>query len=67
MLWSNNFYIKLINYKHKIFNILLILKAKMKRIVRFGKRKFRCILKKVRVKGKQERYTEKVFCREIRK
>ncbi len=38
----------------------------MKRIVRFGKRKFRCELKKVRVRGKQERYTEKVFCREIK-
>jgi len=39
----------------------------MIRIVRFGKRKFRCELKKVRVKGKQERYTEKVFCREVKK
>ena len=39
----------------------------MIRIVKFGKRKFRCVLKKVRVKGKQERYTEKVFCREVKK
>ena len=38
----------------------------MKRIVRFGKRKFRCELKKVRVRGKQEIYTEKVFCREVK-
>jgi len=36
-------------------------KNKMKRIVKFGKRKFRCELKKVRVSGKQEGYTKKRF------
>ena len=39
----------------------------MKRIVKFGKKKFICELKKVRVSGKDERYTEKVFCKEIKK
>ena len=39
----------------------------MKKIVTFGKKKFICELKKVRVAGKQERYTEKVFCKEIKK
>ena len=39
----------------------------MEKIIKFGKRKFICELKKVRVAGKQEKYTEKVFCREIKK
>ena len=39
----------------------------MKKILMFGKRMFLCELKKVRVRGNQERYTEKVFCREVRK
>ncbi len=38
----------------------------MKRIVKFGKKRFLCELKKVRVRGKQEKYTEKVFCKEKR-
>jgi len=37
----------------------------MIRIIKFGKRKFRCELKKVAVRG--GKFTEKVFCREIRK
>jgi len=37
----------------------------MKRIVRFGKRKFACELKKVAVRG--GKFTEKVFCRELKK
>ena len=39
----------------------------MKKIIKFGKRKFICELKKVKVKGKPEKYVEKVFCREIKK
>jgi len=38
----------------------------MEKIVTFGARKFVCKLKKVRVKGKQEKYIFKVFCREIK-
>ena len=38
----------------------------MKRIVRFGKRKFRCELKKVIVRG-GKKFIEKVFCGEIKK
>ena len=34
----------------------------MKKIIKFGKRKFICELKKVKVRGKQDKYTEKVFC-----
>jgi len=62
-------YINLINYKPKVNkgNFLPMSKNKMKIIVKFGKKKFICELKKVRVSGKQERYTEKVFCREVRK
>ena len=39
----------------------------MKKIIIFGKKKFICELKKVRVKGKKEIYVEKVFCKEIKK
>jgi|TARA_Y100000031_G_C8143639_1_gene348826 hypothetical protein len=38
----------------------------MEQIITFGEKKFICELKKVRVKGINERYTEKVFCREIK-
>ena len=38
----------------------------MKMIVTFGRKKFVCELKKIRVKGKQEKYIEKVFCREVK-
>ena len=42
----------------------------MKKIVIFGKRKFICELKKVKVRskkdGSQENYVEKVFCKEIK-
>ena len=37
----------------------------MKRIVKFGKRKFLCELKKVAVRG-GKKFTEKVFCKEIK-
>jgi|TARA_Y100000031_G_C8151539_1_gene352587 hypothetical protein len=37
----------------------------MKKIVTFGKRKFICELKKVAVRG--GKFTEKVFCKEVKK
>ena len=37
----------------------------MKRIVKFGKRKFVCELKKVAVRGGQKT-VEKVFCKEVK-
>ena len=39
----------------------------MKKLIIFGKKKFMCELKKVRVRGKKEIYVEKVFCKEIKK
>lgn len=38
----------------------------MKKTIIFGKKKFICELKKVRVRGNREKYIEKVFCREIK-
>ena len=38
----------------------------MKKAITFGKRKFICELKKVRIKGKQEKYILKVFCKKIK-
>lgn len=38
----------------------------MKQVVTFGKKKFICELKKVRVRGNKEKFIEKVFCKEIK-
>jgi hypothetical protein len=38
----------------------------MKKTVIFGSKKFICELKRVRVRGKKERYIEKVFCKEVK-
>jgi len=43
-----------------------MVRTKMKRIVKFGKKKFICELKKVLVRG-GKKTIEKVFCREVRK
>ncbi len=51
--------------KNYCLNMHHIYQNTMKRIVKFGKRKFICELKKVVVRGSKT--TDKVFCKEIKK
>ncbi len=52
--------------EHRAKPVVVHSKNKMKKIVTFGRKKFICELKKVRVKGKKEKHVERVFCRELK-